>query len=439
MATTEHVNEPAALWPASKERFERATGALPGGNSRTQQYVPPFPVYVKSGRGSTVVLEDGTEITDFLLNYTAAALGYGHPEIAEVAQRTIELGVPFGMPTAFEAEYAYALRERIPAMKRIRFTNSGSEATLHAIRGARAFTGRSAIAKAEGAYHGSHDLADYSIAKLSAAPLEPVAQTAGMPPALAQSVVLFPYNDLPGTLRALEERQDDIAAVILEIWVNLPGVIPGESAYLRGVQEWCKANDLLLLVDEVASFRTSFNGTYSDHGLEPDLVCVGKAIGGGFAAGAFGGREDVMSVFDPREPAHIKQYGTFNSHPVTMAAGLKTLEILDRKTVARMNEQGARLAEGIREIGADQGIPLTATSYGSVGNIHNREQPPTTPREAMPVVSPGMIRLFWALLERGFAVAPRGQFSTCVATTDKDVTGLLEAIEDCAAEALSTD
>ena len=438
MATTKLVRDHAELWPESKRRFERAAGVLPGGNSRTQLYVAPFPMFLRSGSGAKVVLEDGTELDDFLLNYTANVTGYAHPEVLTSVQEVLERGVPFGMPTAFEADFATALRQRLPAMELVRFTNSGSEATLHAFRAARAFTGRSTIAKVEGAFHGTHDITDFNVGKLPDAPLQPYPQTEGMPPGLTDAIVLFPYNDLPGTLAALDARRDELATVVLEVWLNSAGVLPGDPEYLQGVGAWCKDNDVLLTIDEVAAFRTSYHGAYADHGLEPDLVCLGKIIGGGFAIGALGGREDVMAVFDPRRPDHIKHFGTFNSHPATMVAGMKTLELLSPEALARINALGERLIDGIRSIGADRGIALSATGYGSVGNIHNREMPPREPRESMPIINPAMTALFWALLERGYVVAPRGQFSIGLPTTDEQVDGLLEAIDDCVVEAFSS-
>jgi glutamate-1-semialdehyde 2,1-aminomutase len=436
VTTAGSVETAPTTWPDAREKYGRATHVMPGGNSRTQLFVPPFPLYVERGYGNTIVLTDGKELTDFLLNYTAAAVGYAHPEVVGAAKAALDVGAPFGMPTAYEIAMAEALQKRVPTLERVRFTNSGSEATLHAIRVARAYSGRSVIAKAEGAYHGSHDLADYSVWKLADEPLRVQPQTPGMPPALADSVVLFPYNDLSGTLEVLDRHRDKLATVLVEVFLNSPGVIPADNEYLQGIGAWCRNNDVLFTIDEVASFRTGYRGAHFAYGLKPDLLCIGKSVGGGFAIGVFGGREDVMDLFDPRRPGHVKHAGTFNAHPVTLAAGLKVLEILDEPTIERMNALGRRIVDGIRSIGRERRIPLTATGLGSIGNLHFSETPPTNPHEAGIVASDEKLDLFWALVERGYSIAPRGQFSTASVTTEEQVDGLLEAIESAAVETL---
>lgn len=421
---------PNSTWPKAAADYQRATLVMPGGNTRTQLYVAPHPLYVKHGKGSRITLVDGRELDDFLTNYTAAACGYGHPELIAAATEALACGVPFGMPTEWEIGLAEALVDRVEAVERIRFTNSGSEATLHAIRTARAHSGRFMIAKAEGAYHGSHDLADFSVAKMGDRPLEVVPETKCIPQGIADLVVLLPFNDLQGTVAVLDRHRDALATVLLEPFLNSAGCIPADPEYFRGVAAWCAENDVLFTVDEVASFRASYGGVHSDFGVRPDLLCLGKSIGGGFAVGAFGGRADVMAVLDPREGGHIKHAGTFNGHPATMAAGKKALELLDRDAIDRMNRQGERLIEGIRAIGADHDVELTATGYGSIGNLHFSRVPPRNAREANALSQARRLDFFWALIERGYVVAPRLQFSTSLATEDAQVEGLLEAIDD---------
>jgi glutamate-1-semialdehyde 2,1-aminomutase len=426
------------IWPDARAKYERATHVLPGGNSRTQLYLDPHPLYVETGQGARITLSDGVELNDFLLNYTAAAVGYAHPLVVEAARAALGIGAPFGMPTRYEIEFAEILQARVPTLERMRFTNSGSEATLHAIRAARAYSGRSTIAKAEGAYHGSHDLADFSVWTLAETPLQVVPQTKGIPSGLSESVVLFPYNDVAGTLSVLELHRDELATVIVEPFLNAAGVIRAERDYLAAIAEWCVHNKVLLTVDEVASFRVSYSGAHSDYDIKPDLICLGKALGGGFAVGAFGGREEVMSICDPRNPGHIKHAGTFNGHPVTLAAGAKVLEILDRDTIARMNEFGERIVAAVREIGMRRGLALTATGYGSVGNLHISRTPPSDARQASMFPKGPIVDLYWALIDQGYVIAPRGQFSICAVTSSAQVDGLIEAIDECAGTVLES-
>jgi glutamate-1-semialdehyde 2,1-aminomutase len=432
------TTQTSTRYPDAKKKYERATKSLPGGNSRSQLYISPHPLYAASGQGARITLTDGRVLDDFLLNYTAAAVGYGHPKVVAAAREAMGIGGPFGMPTQYEYEFAEVLRERVPTLERVRFTNSGSEATLHAIRVARAFSGRPKIAKAEGAYHGSHDLTDFSVYTIGDEPLGIVPGTPGIPAALEQSIAIFPYNDLDGTIAVLDRDRGELAAVILEPFLNSAGAIPGNGDYLRGVADWCATNGVLLMVDEVAAFRASYSGVHSDHGITPDLLCLGKAIGGGFAIGAFGGRESVMQICDPRKPGHVKHAGTFNAHPVTMAAGMQALAVLDRSTIDRMNALGKRVIEGVREIGASRGIPLTAAGYGSIGNLHLAATPPRSAREALALPQAQKLDLYWALIERGFVIAPRGQFSISAVTESEQVDGLLAALEEAAVEVLGS-
>jgi glutamate-1-semialdehyde 2,1-aminomutase len=250
--------------------------------------------------------------------------------------------------------------------------------------------------------------------------------------------VLFPYNDLDGSLAALDENREQLATVILEPFLNSAGCIPGNREYVRGIAAWCAANGVLLTFDEVASFRTSYGGAQSDFEISPDLVCLGKAIGGGFAIGAFGGRADVMSIFDPRAGKHIRHAGTFNGHPVTMAAGMAALELLDESTIALMNRRCSRLLEGIRRLGEQWDAPLTATGYGSIGNMHLTRMPPRNARDSLGLAQAPRTELFWRLIDRGFIVAPRLQFSNSVVTSDDQIDRLLQALDDILSTGLTS-
>ena len=411
----------------SRRLFERAVAVMPGGNTRTQLFTAPHPMYAQNAQGARVTLVDGQVLDDFLLNYTAAAVGHRHPAVEAAARDALSRGGAAGLPTEDEVIYAETLCARVPGLERVRFTTSGSEATLHAIRVARAYTGKPAIAKAEGAYHGSHDLTDFNVWRFASGPLTPQSGTRGMPAALEEAIVVFPFNDLSGTEAVLDEHWHKLAAVIMEPFLNAGGVIPATVEYLKGVARWCAAKDVLFILDEVASFRTSFRGAQDDYGVRPDLTCFGKAIGGGFPLGAFGGREDVMAVLDPRRDDAIRHSGTFNAQPVALAAGRAALELLDKDAITRMNALGRRVAEGMRELGTRSSYPITATVYGSIGSIHGGASVPRTAREAADRrVLPEA--LYWLLFDAGILVAPRGQFSISVATTETQVERFLAAL-----------
>ncbi len=428
------------LWPASAQTAARARRSLAGGTSRTPLSTLPFPVYARAASGSRITLVDGRELTDLVFNYTASAAGHAHPRIVAAATDRIARGAPFGMASEDEIALAERVCDRVDAIERVRFTNSGSEATLLAIRVARAHSGKKLIAKAEGSYHGSHDLVDVSVRHLHESLYGPYPETMGLPRELVSLVVLLPFNDLAGTIDQLEQYTDELALVFVEAYQNAPGNIPASPEWLQGVASWCSANGVLLAVDEVASLRTSYRGAHADFGIRPDLVCLGKLLGGGFPIGAVGGREGVMSAFDPSRVDAIHHAGTFNGHSAAMAAGCAMLDILDESAIASMNHLGERLRNGVDRIGRDGEFPLVTTGYGSVGNIHFATSRPVNAREAHKQSRPDFKRaLYWGLLERGFLIAARGMFATSITTTAEEVDEFLAALANCAENCFHTE
>lgn len=427
----------ARKWPHSRALHERATGSLPGGNTRTQVHVEPFPLYAERGNGARVTLTDGVEVDDFLLNYSAATIGYCHPTVTAAVHGAVDAGGPFGLSVPTEVLLGEEICARFAGVELVRFTNSGSEATLQAVRAARAFTGRPRIAKAEGGYHGSHDLVDVGVTRFGADLGESLGETRGMGPQTVAGVSVFPYNDLDGAVRVFDPQAGELAAVLIEVFLNSSGVIPGRPEFLRGIAEWCAAHDVLLILDEVASWRTGYSGAGNEHhGLSADLICLGKALGGGFPIGALGGRAEVMGVFDPRGGSVVRHAGTFNGHPVSMAAGLAVLEVLDRPAIARVNARGQWLAEGAARIGREQGLPLTATHYGGIGRLHISAERPDSAREAVVLPREPRLDIYRAMLERGVLVSPDCRFATCTATSDEQVQRFLSALSQAAPEAL---
>jgi glutamate-1-semialdehyde 2,1-aminomutase len=425
-------------WPRAQAMYERALASLPGGNTRTQVHVEPFPQYAERGSGARVALIDGAEVDDFLLNYSAATTGYRHPTVSAAIHRAIDAGGPCGLSVPTEVLLAERICERFTGVELVRFTNSGSEATLQAIRAARAFTGRPRIAKAEGGYHGSHDLVDVGVTRFGDSLGEALGETRGMAREVVAGVSVFPYNDLAGALRVLEPQSGELAAVMIEVFLNASGVIPGRPEFLRAIADWCSEHEVLLILDEVASWRTGYRGAAAEHhGIRPDLICLGKALGGGFPIGAVGGRKDVMAMFDPRGGSIVRHAGTFNGHPVSMAAGLAVLDVLDRPAIARMNAQGQQLAEGAERIGRECELPLTATHYGGIGRLHISREPPNSAREAAALAREPRTDIYRALLERGVLVSPDCRFSTCTATSDEQVERFLVALAEAAPEALA--
>ncbi len=333
------------LTPASRALFERALGSLPGGNTRTTIFHEPYPVYVVSGEGCRVTDVDGVERIDFISNYTSLVLGHCHPRVVEAVQRQVATLMSVAAPNELEIELAEAIRERLPSVDLVRFTNSGTEATMLAFRAARAFTGREKVATFAGGYHGSHDYA----AAIPADPASPPGAR-GIPRGAAESIVVCPFDDLDGTRDALEPHLDDLAAVIIEPVLGAGGVVPASPAFLSYLRDVTRATDALLVFDEVISFRVGYNGAQGRLGITPDLTTLGKIIGGGLPIGALGGRADVMELFDPRQAERIGHGGTFNANPLTMVAGLATLDEMTPDRYEALEALACELEEKVESV-----------------------------------------------------------------------------------------
>lgn len=349
---------------------------MPGGNTRSTVFREPYPVYAARGHGSRIIDVDGVERIDFANNYTALVHGHAHPRIIEAARRAVGRGSCFGAPTESEIRLAEALTERVPSFEQVRFMNSGTEAVMMAVKAARAFTGRRKIAKFEGAYHGGYDFVEVSVAPpegLWGPPGEPAAvpSGAGTWPSVTTDTVIVPFNDADAAARILSAHGPDLAAVIIDPLPNRLGLIPASAEFLSAVVRFCRANDVVLVSDEVISFRLHRAGAQGKFGYAADLTVLGKLIGGGFAVGALAGRQEIMAVFDPRGTGPLVAHaGTFNANPVTMAAGLAALELLTPGAIASLDELGARCREEIRRAIAGSGVPWQVSGMGSLFRIH---------------------------------------------------------------------
>src|SRR3989475_2075970 len=337
-----NVRSPRALtrtarWTQADSRsaalFARAQGVLPGGNSRTTVYMAPYPRYAASGEGCWVTDVEGDRRLDCLNNYTALIHGHAHPTIVEAASRRLARGASFPMPTPEEIDLAAVLCGRLPSAEGVRSTSSGSEAGMIAVKGARAFTGRPKIAKFEGAYHGSYDYAEFSLASTPetwgslAAPAS-TAYSRGTPPAVLEDVVVLPFNHTEHAVARIEREAGQLAAVLVDPVPNRVGLVPARTEFLQALRDVTRAHGIVLIFDEVISFRVSYHGAQGALGVTPDMTTLGKIIGGGFPVGAVAGSADVMAVFDPTKGYPAAPHGgTFNANPVTMAAGLAAMQI----------------------------------------------------------------------------------------------------------------
>jgi glutamate-1-semialdehyde 2,1-aminomutase len=355
---------------ASRALWERALGSLPGGNTRTTIFHDPYPVYLEHGEGCRVTDVDGVERIDFINNFTSLVHGHCHPRVVEAVRAQAGRLLSAATPNELEVEMAERIRERLPSVELVRFANSGTEATIQAIRAARAFTGRTTVATFAGAYHGTHDYASAIPAGAADPPGGP-----GIPAAVADSIVVAPFNDEERTRAVLEPRFEDLAAIVVEPVLGAAGVIAAREGFLGYLRELADEAGALLVFDEVIAFRIGFHGAQGRYGVTPDLTTLGKIIGGGLPVGAFGGRGDVMSLFDPRDERRLGHGGTFNANPVTMAAGLATLAELTPEALERLEGLTLRLKAKLEGLFANVDLPACVTQSGSLFNIHVTEGP----------------------------------------------------------------
>ncbi|MEO8501230.1 MAG: aspartate aminotransferase family protein [Vicinamibacteria bacterium] len=353
--------------------FERALRVMPGGNTRHSVALSPYPVYLASGKGCRVRDVEGEERIDFLNNFTSLILGHADPQVTAAAQARMALGTAFAGPTELDVDLAELLIERVPAIERIRFCNSGSEAVMLAVKAARAFTGRAKIAKFEGAYHGIYDYAQ--ISEVSAPenwgpPDRPASvPDVGSAPGAAADVLVMPWNDPDTCERLIEENYQSLAGVIVDALPLGLSMIPPEPGFLERVREVTRRRGILLVADEVLSFRLGFHGAFDTIGIVPDLTCLAKIIGGGFPVGAVGGRADVMEVFDHRRPNAVHHGGTYNGNPVTMAAGLATMRQMTPEAYDRLNALGDTLRAEVARMLRGRGIAAQVFGRGSLFSV----------------------------------------------------------------------
>jgi glutamate-1-semialdehyde 2,1-aminomutase len=411
--------------PNSAALHYAAQRFLPGGDTRSATYFAPYPLFLERGEGCRVTDVDGNEYLDFLNNYTSLIHGHAHPRITEAVSRQIVKGTAYGSPIELQIQLARLLCERVPSLERVRFCNSGTEATMSAIRAAKAFTGRSKIIKMEGGYHGSHDAAEVSVAPpldRAGPPESPYSvPSAGLFQGIVADVVVAPFNNVEATSRIIDRYRNELAAVIVEPVMGSQGVIPAELAYLELLREATRSCGALLIFDEVVTFRLAYGGAQEIYGVRPDLIALGKIIGGGFPVGGFGGRADIMALFDPRHP-QLSQSGTFNGNAVTMTAGLVSLELLTPEEIARINQLGERLRTGLRRVLKNTGRGGEVNGIGSLSQIHFTSGVVKDYRSAQGFIKwmPPLVHL--ALLTRGVFTANRGEWaiSTPMGETEID-------------------
>jgi glutamate-1-semialdehyde 2,1-aminomutase len=405
--------------PRSQLLYERATRSLPGGNTRTTLYMQPYPFYFDHGSGCRVYDVDGNERLDFINNYTSLILGHAHPKVVAAVSRQLERGMSVAAPTELEVALAERIKARLPSVDLLRFTNSGTEATMLALRAARAYTGREKIAKFLGSYHGSHD---YAAA-------DPMAANAGIPGSVVNTLVMLPFNDLRAVEQIVEQHRHELAALIVEPVMGAGGVIAAEPEFLCFLRELTARHSIVLIFDEVISFRIGYHGAQGRYRVTPDLTTLGKVVGGGLPVGAVGGREAIMACFDPRWQGGIDHGGTFNGNPLTMAAGLATLEELTPATYERLEGMAGELKRKLDGVFGKLGVAAQVHQIGSVFAIHFSGTPITDYTTYARSDRERATRLHLAALNHGVALGSRCIGCLSTPMTGAEIDALVAAIQ----------
>jgi glutamate-1-semialdehyde 2,1-aminomutase len=379
---------------SATELRDRARRVMPGGNTRSTLFVPPHPPYAVSGAGCLVTDSTGHQVIDCNNNYTALLHGHAHPDLVAVATAAVAGGSAFGLPTESEVGMAELLRARV-GLPSWRFCNSGTEAVMMALRGARAFTGRDLLIRFSGSYHGTYDAVVDATAP-------------GVPADVSGSVLTLPQGDEAAFEEAMRAHGDDVAAVLIDLMPNRAGLRPAAAPFVHLLRERTAQHEALLVVDEVITLRLGLGGLHQRYDIRPDMVTVGKVIGGGFAVGGVGGRTEVLDAFNPLTAGAVSWGGTFSANPVTMRTGRAALEMFGAEQVAGLNAAGDRLRGEL----ADRGAAVSGS--GSLVRLLLDDAEST----------------WWRLYERGVLVGTNGLLALSTPMSDADVDAVRDAVLD---------
>jgi glutamate-1-semialdehyde 2,1-aminomutase len=397
--------------PASLARYVEATTVMPGGNTRTVLHYNPFPLAMTRAQGCRMWDADGREFIDFLGEYTAGLYGHSHPVIRGAVDRALDNGISFGASNMTEARFARAVCERF-GQERVRFTNSGTEANLLAMSLGRIFTRRRKVLVFNGSYHG----AVFGFAG------------GGSPINVPFDPVLAPYNDIERTKALIN---DELALVIVEPMIGSGGCIPATREFLQMLRQETTRVGALLIFDEVMTSRLAPGGLQSVHGIKPDLTTFGKYIGGGMSFGAFGGRAEIMDLFDPRRADALPHAGTFNNNILTMTAGLTGLtEVYTPDAANALNARGEALRNRLNKLCQEAGAPIQFTGIGSMLAVHTMRGPVNSPDDAARSDAKLKELFFFDLLARGIWLARRGMMTVSLPIGDAECDALAAAVEE---------
>jgi glutamate-1-semialdehyde 2,1-aminomutase len=413
----------------SQELFQKAQAIIPGGvNSpvRACKSVHCDPLFVHSAKGSKLVTEDGVEFIDYVMSWGPMLLGHNHPAVAAAIAETATRGTSFGAPCRLEVELAQAVVDAVPGIEMVRMVSSGTEATMSALRLARGYTGKNGVIKFHGGYHGHADA--FLASAGSGVATQSIPGTPGVPADVVKHTLLAHYNDLDAVRTLFELQGDDIAAVIVEPVAGNMGLVLPRPGFLEGLRELTRKYGALLIFDEVITgFRVAFGGAQTAFGIDPDLTCLGKIIGGGLPVGAYGGKREIMSHIAPS--GGVYQAGTLSGNPLAMAAGLATLKALSGMDYAALAARTDAFSAELEKILRSNGAAVTRNHVASIFTLFFTDTPVVDFPSAQTADSAIFISFYQQMREQGIYLAPSGFECafTSFAHSDKDLERTLEA------------
>ncbi len=416
----------------SKTLYERAKKVIPGGVNSPVRAYKPYPFFTARAQGSRLYDEDGNNYLDYSLAYGPMILGHAHPEISDAVKKQLRKGTMYGTPTEAEVEMAELVSSAYPSIDKLRLVNSGTEATMHAIRVARGFTGKKKLVKFAGCYHGAHD---YVLVKAgSGATTFGVPDSLGIPEETTRNTLLVPYNNIEALQEVVEANKGEVAAVIMEPVVGNAGVILPREGYLQEVRKITKEQDIILIADEVITgFRLAMGGAQEYYGFEADITTLGKIMGGGFVIAAYGARDEIMDNISPL--GKIYQASTYSGNPISVAAGLAALKILARNNgeiYGQLEASGKKLQECLVDIVDDAGVSAQVNGVSSMFQLFFNDAPVVDYKTAKLSDTERFMRYQRGLMAKGVYIAP-SQFETCfvsAAHSNEDLNETLMAMEE---------
>jgi len=416
-------------FPISKERHEQLINYIPGGATRSLSYFKPYPIHIDYGQGAYVYTHEGHKLLDVTNAYGAIVHGHGDPDIVKAVQDGIAKGSQYSTPTNGQYKLAKLLCEKIPGFEKIRFVNSGTEATLFALRTARAYTGKDKILKMTGGFHGTHDCVAASTKKNVI--------TAGIPSGMTEDVLEVPFNDFEALESVVKENAAELAVVIMEPFLGAGGVVLPKPGYLEHVRKVTSDHNVLLFFDEIFSYRVNTGGCQKLYGVTPDLTTVGKVVGGGLPIGVFGGKKDVMNIFcHENTDTPLYHSGTFNGYETVMQAGYAALSKYDEAAVTYVNNLGDQFHKGLVESFKANGLNIQSNQIGSLLNLHFVNEPITTAEQVLKSEEQLHTLMHLSLLNKGVFTIPRGLFILSTVITPREIDDLVNKIDETLKELL---